>query len=108
MSTLDTIPGVIQVGSSEIAIYNFDTTAILGTGESLQVNPAPSAQVLTQANYNVVPGALVAQPGVSGNLLQVNVSGLALTLKQAYYLIVTYYTTPTKRLQFRCEIDVVL
>ena len=108
MSQLDTIPGMIEVGSNEIAIYNFDTTAILGTGESLQSNPAPSAQVLSIANYQAVNNALVAAPGVSGNLIQVNINGLALTLKQSYFLIVSYYTATNKRLQFRCQINCVL
>lgn len=108
MSQLDTIPGIIEVGNNEIATYNFDVTAILGSGESLQSNPAPSAQLLTSANYTVVSNAFVGTPGVSGSLIQVNINGLSLSLKQSYFLIVSYYTTTTKRLQFRTQINVVL
>lgn len=108
MSQLDTIPGTLEVGSNEIAIYNFDVTAILGTGESLQSLPAPTATLTVISTASVVPNAFIGAPGVSGNLVQINLNGLALQPKQSYYLVVSYYTTATKRLQFRSQVNCVL
>jgi hypothetical protein len=108
MSNLDTLPSSIDVGTNEIAIYNFDVTDVLGTGESLQSNPAPTAQLISNANNAAVSNVFIGAPGVSGNIVQINFNCLVLKPKQTYALIVTYYTTPTKRLQFRTQVNVIL
>lgn len=108
MSQLDTIPGIVEVGTNEIATYNFDVTAILAGTEALQSNPAPTASLVTVGNNSPVTNPFIGAPGVSGNLVQVNLNGLQLAYKQSYYLIVSYNTTATKRLQFRCQVNVVL
>ena len=108
MSSLDTIPGMIEVGTNEIATYNFDVTAILGSGESLQANPAPTATMLSIGNYSAVTSPFIGAPGTSGNLIQININGLTLQLKQSYWLIISYNTTPTKRLQCRIQVNAVV
>jgi len=108
MSELDTIPGVISVGSNEIATFNFDVTAVLGTGESLQSNPAPTASLVFASNYTAVSNPFIGAPGVSGNRVQGYGHVLQLQLKHSLFKIVSYYTTATKTLQFRTQINVVV
>ena len=107
MSTLDTLPASIDVGTGEITPYNIDITNLLLDGDSLQTQPSPSAQVISNSNNAVVTTGLVGAPGVSGNIVQVNLNCPALRPKQTYSLIGTFYVTATKKLQFRVIINVI-
>lgn len=107
MSTLDTLPSSIDVGTGETFVYNTDVTNALLDGESLQTSPPPTAQVFANSNNATVSSAIVGSPGTSGNTVQVNLQCSALKAKQTYTLIVTYYVTATKKLQYRTQLNTV-
>lgn len=89
-------------------MYDTDVTNALLDGESLQSSPPPTAQVFANSNNAVVSLAVTGSPGVSGNIVQVNLNCSALKQKQTYTLVVTYYVTPTKKLQYITRINAVI
>jgi len=108
MSTLDTLPSTIDVGTGESSPYVVDVTNVLLSGESLQSSPAPTVRVLSNSNNAVISGAISGSPSVSGSQITFTLVGSALQPKQSYTVVVTFNVTSTKVLQSVTTINAVI
>src|SRR2546429_4543423 len=98
MSSLDTLPSSIDVGTGELAQYSIDVTNVLSSGESLQSSPAPTVSMQSNANNAAISGA-VTGVSPSGNLIRFNIVGSALQAKQSYTAVAVFNTAASKTLQ---------
>lgn len=103
MSKLSTNPAMFEMGSGETLPLAFDTTALLGSGES---PTSPSCTLTDLATGTVYATGLSGTPSVTGNIITQTVT--ALIAGHEYRLAVAFTAASGKEWQMELRIRCVI
>jgi len=96
VTLLFSIPPVIEVGTGETKPFAYDMSNAIAQGD---VVSQPSATVFDENEQALVPGVILGQPSVNGNLVTVWFDGAPLEESTNRYRVVVTFTANSKILQ---------
>jgi len=104
---LDTLPGTVDIASSELYPLAIDFTQYVGSGDTLST---PTAILIQKTTGTIIPNStwLIGNAlSMSGNIVQIPINVSALQLSQTYMLKVTVTLNTNKTLTATTTMNVV-